>query len=159
MLLAQSLTWIEWGLLGTVLVCTAIVLSRAIQSVGGKTGAADEEHDHVESNAARRLANLEVRLYDYAREVEARLEKRIVELNTLVAAADKEIMRLTDLLKNSPAGQESPASPTGRTPPIDVSGPQQEMILHLHDAGYSVPEIAHMVGRPPEAVDSVLRAA
>jgi hypothetical protein len=33
------------------------------------------------------------------------------------------------------------------------------MILHLHDAGYSVPEIAHMVGSPPEAVDSVLRAA
>jgi hypothetical protein len=159
MLLAQSLTWIEWGLLGTVLVCTAIVVSRAIQSVGGKTGAADEEREHVESTAARRLANLEVRLYDYTREVEARLEKRVVELNTLVAAADKEIMRLTDLLKNSSAGRESTASRTGQTPQTDVTGPQQQMILHLHDAGYSVPEIAHMVGRPPEAVDSVLRAA
>ena len=110
MLLAESLTWIEWGLLGTVLVCTAIVLSRAIQSVGGKTGATDKEHEHVESTAARRLANLEVRLYDFTREVKARLEKRVVELNTLVAAADKEIIRLTDLLKNSPAGKESPPS-------------------------------------------------
>jgi len=159
MLLAQSLTWIEWGRLGTVLVCTAIVLSRAIQSLGGKTGAADEEREHAESTAARRLANLEVRLYDYTREVEARLEKRVVELNTLVAAADKEIMRLTDLLKISSAGKESPASQVGRSPSTDVSGPQQEMILHLHDAGYGVPEIAHMVGRPSEVVDSVLRAA
>ncbi len=159
MLLAESLTWIEWGLLGTVLVCTAIVLSRAIQSVGGKTGATDEEHEHVESTAARRLANLEVRLYDFTREVEARLEKRVVELNTLVAAADKEIIRLTDLLKNSPAGKESPPSQVARTPPTDVTGAQQQMILHLRDAGYSVTEIAHMVGTPPEAVDSVLRAA
>jgi uncharacterized coiled-coil protein SlyX len=158
MLLAQSLTWIEWGLLGTVLVCTAIVLSRAFQSAG-KAGQTDEEHEHVESTAARRLANLEVRLYDYAREVEAGLEKRVVELNTLVAAADKEIMRLTDLLKDSAARKELPASQVGRTPPTDVSGAQQQMIFHLHDAGYSVPEIAHMVGRPPEAVDSVLRAA
>ncbi len=98
-------------------------------------------------------------MYDYAREVEAGLEKRVVELNTLVAAADKEIMRLTDLLKESSAGKESSLSQVGRTPPTDVSGAQQQMILHLHDAGYSVPEIAHMVGSPPEAVDSVLRAA
>ena len=113
----QSLTWIEWGLLGTVLVCTAIVLSRAIQSVGGKAGPTDEEHEHVESTAARRLANLEVRLYDFTREVEAGLEKRVVELNTLVAAADKEIMRLTDLLKNSAAGKESPASQVASNAP------------------------------------------
>ena len=65
-----------------------------------------KKREHVESTAAQQLANLEVRLYDYTREVEARLEKRVVELNTLVAAADKEIMRLTDLLKNYSAGKD-----------------------------------------------------
>jgi hypothetical protein len=159
MLLAASFTWVEWGLLATVLACTAIVVSRAFSSGNGKAGSTDEENEHVESTAARRLANLEVRLYDFTREVEARLEKRVVELNALVAAADSEIARLTNLLKDAPAARELKATASTRATEANVSGAQEQMILHLHDAGYTIPEIAHMVGRPPEAVDSVLRAA
>ena len=33
------------------------------------------------------------------------------------------------------------------------------MILHLHGAGFTTAEIAHMVGRPAEAVSAVLRPA
>ena len=114
--------------------------------------------------AGRRVTNLEVRLHDFSREVEARLEKRAVELDALVAAADREIVRLTDLLKNSspakdPRGPDITRASASCGSAADLSAAQEQMICHLHGAGYSVPEIAHMVGRPPEAVNSVLRAA
>ena len=40
-----------------------------------------------------------------------------------------------------------------------LSGAQEQMIVQLHGAGFNVSEIAHMVGRPPEDVDSILKAA
>lgn len=164
MLLAEALTWLEWSLLGTVLTCTAIVVNRAFARVGKQTGEGDEETDPVETMAARRVANLEVRLHDFSREVEARLEKRAVELDTLVAAADLEIVRLTDLLKHAspakdPRGPDITRHSASNGPASDLSASQERMICHLHGAGFSVPEIAHMVGRPPDAVNSVLRAA
>jgi hypothetical protein len=164
MLLAEGLTWLEWGLLGTVLLCTAIVVSRAFRGGGGQTAQTDDEPDDVDMMAGRRVASLEVRLHDFAREVEARLEKRGLELDALVTAADREIVRLSDLLKRSspakdPRGPDitRPAARSGSAP--DLSAAQEQMICHLHGAGYTVSEIAHMVGRPPEAVDSVLKAA
>jgi len=161
MLLAANSPWFEWGLLGIVLICTAVVVSRAFSRPGGLAGPSDEEAEHTESMAARHVAALEVRIYDFSREIEAKLEKRAVELDALMAAADREIVRLTDLLKKSSTGRES------RVPDIvrhvdsasDVSGAQEQMILHLHGAGFSVPEISHMVGHSPEAVTSVLKAA
>jgi hypothetical protein len=178
MLLAESLTRLEWALLGTVILCTAAVVGRRFAGNGGKSGqqtdSPDEETDRSQTALARRVASLEVRLHDFSREVEARLEKRAVELDGLVAVADREIARLTDLLRASPAnkdprgpdvmrfvesstaGQDSRQS-AGK--PAGLSAAQEQMVFRLHEAGYSIPEIAHMVDRSPEAVDSVLRAA
>jgi hypothetical protein len=182
MLLAEGLTRLEWVLLGTVVLCTAVVVRRAFTGIGGQpsrqNGQPDDETDLGETTVARRVANLEVRLYDFAREVEARLEKRAAELDGLVAVADREIARLTDLLKTSPAKNDprgpdltrfadtSPAEPGARqaagksaSAASGLSAGQEQMVCRLHEAGYSVPEIAHMVGHSPEAVHSVLRAA
>lgn len=165
MLLAETTTWLEWSLLATALVCAAIVVSRAF--MGGRRPAAvgdDEERDHRETMAARRVANLEVRLHDFSREVEARLEKRAVQLDALVAAADREIVRLTDLLSARSSTKDSRGPDISHhsassAPAGNHLAAQEQMICRLHEAGYNVSEIAHMVGRPPEAVDSVLRAA
>jgi len=182
MLLAESLTRLEWALLGTVILCTATVVSRMFTGIGGRSGQqaerSDEENDRGETTVARRVANLEVRLHDFSREVEARLEKRAVELDGLVAVADREIARLTDLLKTVPANKDhrgpdltrffesSAAEPDGRQSADKSAGAssglstaQEQMVCRLHEAGYSVPEIAHMVDRSPEAVHTVLRAA
>jgi hypothetical protein len=164
MLLAAVSNLVEWGLLAVVLVCTAIVVSRAFSGVGGKPAEADDETGQVETMAMRRVANLEVRLHDFSREVEARLEKRAVELNALVAAADQEIVRLSDLLKSSaasgaPHGAEAPRPAATAGTKSNLSGAQEQMICHLHDAGFSIPEIAHMIGGSADAVSSALRAA
>jgi DNA-directed RNA polymerase specialized sigma24 family protein len=161
MLLAANSPWFDWGLLGFVVICAAVFMGRAFTRSTASAAPSEEESEHAESMAARRVANLEVRIYDFSREIEAKLEKRAVELDVLVAAADREIVRLTDLLKKSSGGKES------RVPDVirhvdsssGVSGTQEQMILHLHGAGFSIAEISHMVGRPPEAVNSVLKAA
>ena len=44
------------------------------------------------------VEKLEVRLFDFAREVEGRMQSRIVVLDRLIVDADREILRLQDLL-------------------------------------------------------------
>ena len=182
MLLAEGLTWIEWTLLATAVVCAMLVMRHAFSGLAWQPkeqdGAASDAAASVETTAARRVANLEVRLYDFAREVEARLEKRAVELDTLVAAADREIIRLRELVNVAPSTRDARGPdltrfrPTGSLPPVtedsnaktsesaaDLTAAQAEMVLYLHEAGYTVPEIAHVVGRPATAVESAMRAA
>src|ERR1700685_2674147 len=114
MFLAVALTWLEWSLLGTVVVCTAVVMTRAFGSRGGSPvedpDEGDEGTDAGPPALARRVANLEVRLHDFAREVEARLEKRAVDLEGLVTAADRQAAKLTDLLRAFPSGRQHPAA-------------------------------------------------
>jgi hypothetical protein len=182
MLLAENLTRLEWVLLGTVVLCTVAVASRRLKGPGARAARDsepnDEENERSETTVARRVANLEVRLHDFSREVEARLEKRAAELDGLVAVADREIARLSDLLKGASAAKdprgpdvvrfiETPQSEpdgqqSGKKAPGAATGPsaaQTQMICRLHEAGYSVPEIAHIVDRSPETVNTILRAA
>jgi hypothetical protein len=164
MLLAANSPWLDWGLLVVVLVCTAVVVSRTLSRIGEQGGPTHEEIERAESTTERRVGALEVQIHDFAREVEARLEKRAVELDALVAAADREIVRLTDLLKSSaPAKDPKVPDITGHAAAIgsstELSGAQEQMIVQLHGAGFNVSEIAHMVGRPPEDVNSILKAA
>jgi hypothetical protein len=164
MLLAANSPWLDWGLLVVVLVCTAVVVSRTLSRIGGQGGQTHEEIERAESSAERRVGALEVQIHDFAREVEARLEKRAVELDALVAAADREIVRLTDLLKSSAPAKDSKVPEITRHAAAigsstELSGAQEQMIVQLRGAGFNVSEIAHMVGRPPEDVDSILKAA
>ncbi len=164
MLLAANSPWLDWGLLVIVLVCTAVVVRRTFSKIGGRAGQTEEEIQHAESTAERRIGAIEVQLHDFAREVEARLETRAVELDALVAAADREIVRLTDLLKiSSPVrdarGPDITSHLASNGSFTELSGAQEQMIVHLHGAGFNVSEIAHMIGRPPEDVNSILKAA
>ncbi len=127
------------------------------------------------AQAEGRIAHLEVRLHDFAREVEARLETRALQLDSLVVAGDREIVRLSTILnqleladggstrqpdvthyaeprpKIATAAQSSPEK---NVPPAQV-----EMVGHLNEAGYSVDEIAQIIGRAPDVVSSLLKKA
>ena len=54
-----------------------------------------------EQTVTGRMEKLEVRLHDYGREVEGRIETRIAVLNQLLIEADREIKRLRSLLSES----------------------------------------------------------
>jgi len=180
MLLATNITLLEWVLLATILACGGGVLWRTFAK-----GAANsplphdtEEAERAQARAEGRIAHLEVRLHDFAREVEARMETRALRLDSLVVASDREIVRLSALLNqlsdslgttrqpdvmhfDGPAGKAhatlAAAPPKAGASP--VSAAQAEMVGHLSEAGYSVAEISHIVGHSEEVVRSLLKKA
>jgi hypothetical protein len=181
MLLAANVTLLEWVLLATILACGGGVLWRTFSQKKGTPGPSShdtEESERAQARAEGRIAHLEVRLHDFAREVEARMETRALLLDSLVVAGDREIVRLSALLN-----QLSDSLGTSRQPDVmhyeavasdrpqtlavpapqsgapAVSSSQAEMVGHLDEAGYGIAEIAHIVGHPPEVVRSLLKKA
>jgi hypothetical protein len=180
MLLADSITSIQWALLGLTILVALFIVRRLPRIKTAETDAEDEVDDEkkiahsTHSGTAARVSQLEVRLHDFAREVEARLETRAVQLDRLVDAADQEIIRLKELLARVPQANaarrpdiviDGSAQSGGQTSSTNssqngrLSPAEEEMVGHLHGAGFSVPEIAHMVGKSAADVQSVLRAA
>jgi hypothetical protein len=181
MLLAEAVNWTQWMLLAATIVCALFVARRAAANATGSPSAAEaESHEDAaaELGAANRVGRLEVRLHDFAREVEARLETRAAELDRLVDAADREIIRLSELLKSTPGGRNQPRADIvdyrtvpgsersgGQTLPkrpassVPMPAAQAQMVIRLHEAGYAVDEIAHIVERSADEVKVILKAA
>jgi hypothetical protein len=171
MLLAELVNLFQWALLAAAF-CCALILWRhnAKRRSSPADHASEPDGDRPAGEvrvAADWLNDLEVRLFDLGREVEARVETRTAQLDRLIDAADNEIIRLSDLLAQAPrdAGGRDPdvvhrpdaqpqASASRRLTPA-----RERIALHLSQAGYSVPEIAHIVGGTPEEIAAILRAA
>lgn len=91
-------------LLGMAMLAIAFVMRRS----GRKRGKASEKRDVVaevrreaalnESSAHSRLEQLEVRLYEYGREIDGLAETRIATLRHLIDEADEKIAELQALL-------------------------------------------------------------
>jgi|HubBroStandDraft_6_1064221.scaffolds.fasta_scaffold59269_3 hypothetical protein len=181
MLLATNISLLEWVLLATILACGSGVLWRTFArgQADGLSSHELEETERAQARAEGRIADLEVRLHDFAREVEARMQTRALQLDSLVVAGDREIVRLSTLLNQlsdsigmtrqpdvthfDATGPRASANPLA-TAPLKSSTPgvspaQVEMVVHLEEAGYSVGEIAQIVGHPPEVVRSLLKKA
>jgi DNA-directed RNA polymerase specialized sigma24 family protein len=181
-LASETLGPVEWALLGISIVLGVMVARWFPWRGAVEEDEADErkpvtEKETVNSGPSARVGQLEVRLHDFAREVEARLETRAAQLDRLVAAADHEIIRLKELLSDVPrlaerrppdivigsapkaALQTGVSRESGQSACSALSPAEREMAGHLQGAGFSIPEIAHMVGKPPEVVQSALRAA
>jgi hypothetical protein len=180
MLLATNLSLLEWVLLTTILLCGGGVLWRTYARPGtdAQSSHATEETERAQARAEGRIAHLEVRLHDFAREVEARMETRALQLDHLVVAGDREIVRLSTLLNKmsdslgtrqpdvthfdaapSAESRATPATLPTHPPGSKVSAAQVEMIGHLNEAGFNVAEIAQIIGHGPEVVRSLLNKA
>jgi hypothetical protein len=182
MLLATNVSLLEWVLLVTILACGGGVLWRTFgRGPRGEAGRDHSDPDAVQrahSRAEDRIAHLEVRLHDFAREVEARMETRALQLDSLVVAGDREIVRLSTLLNQLHLndgggssrqpdvmhfGSAAPASTgsasTSRSSVATVPAPQAEMAGHLNDAGYSVADIAQIIGQPADVIRNLLKKA
>jgi hypothetical protein len=57
-----------------------------------------ERDDSLELSGSAVVEKLEVRLYDFAREVEGRMQTKIAVLDRLIVDADREIIRLEQVL-------------------------------------------------------------
>ncbi len=176
-MLAETSNLVPWAMIAVAVGCAYVVIRRVSlrdpQNESSPSSAPEDGLSRREIGVAARIDRLEVRLHDFAREAESRMETRTAALEGLIAAADREIIRLTDLVNvaqtnsarvpdimrfaESSAG--APATPPAANPVEGMSAAQQQIVWHLHEAGYVVAEIAHIVNQPPETVQAALRAA
>lgn len=101
----------------------------------------------IESSARGIVQKLEVRAYEYQREVEARIENRLIVLDQLILDADREIERLQAMLAES---RQSDA--------IDrpLTFHEQQRCFTLHESGLSVDEIARCLNTTVNGVRQAL---
>ena len=158
MIFAQ-LPGIQW-LVPALAVLAVILLMRRKNGRGrASAGGSAAGSLHTQQNAISQVQKMEVRLYDFGREVEGRIQRNLATLDQLIAESDREIVRLQDELetwrrRGSTAGprQALPAG-TGQEP---LNAEQRQMIRLLTDAGYTVDEVAQLVERHPHDVRAVL---
>jgi DNA-directed RNA polymerase specialized sigma24 family protein len=161
MLFADSAAAVQWIVLGSVVVCALLFMrhlnARSRRELARLSTAIDDPEDVPESRTAGAVVNLlEVRLYNFVSEAEARMGTRIEQLDRLILEADREILRLDELLQKTAVPRAGRSVPSASQA---VAPAKQQMVVHLHDAGYSVPEIATMLGQTEDAVAAALRAA
>ncbi|MEX0716996.1 MAG: hypothetical protein WD066_10425 [Planctomycetaceae bacterium] len=89
-----------------------------------------------------RLRQLEIRLHEYGREVEARMETRLAVLDRLLREADREIVRLTGLLER----RQSEVAPPER------SG--QEALVAVRQVDRTAPDIIVMPASTPPRISA-----
>lgn len=101
----------------------------------------------IEASPDGRLRAIEVRLYDYGREVEGRIDTRLAALDELIVEADHEIARLEAMLADSRVGL-----PLDRT----LTADEQQRCFALWEAGHSVAAISRCLHATPRQVENAL---
>lgn len=106
-----------------------------------------QEVTEVESSARGIVQQLEVRAYEYNREVEARIDNRLAVLDQLILDADREIERLQAMLAES-----------RQSAPIDrpLTFLEQQRCFTLHESGFTVDEIARCLNTTTAGVQQAL---
>jgi len=126
---------------------------------------AQQEMTRLEQNQFNRLNQLEIKLYEYGREVEARSDDRLHLLDELLQEADREINRLRQQLALT---QQNPDDvPLKSGPDIlvyegsrdtSVTAEQRSMIVYLSQAGFSAQEISNCFTCDLPEVEAILAA-
>ncbi len=143
-----------WQLALFILGALAIAYSllrggRARPEARGKdslAAAADDVH-RVESSARGIVQKLEVRAYDYSREVEARIDNRLAVLDRLIVDADREIERLQAMLAESRHTASADR---------DLTRDEQQRCFALREAGFDLAEIARCLHASPASIQRAL---
>lgn len=137
-------------LIGLAMLCTGFVLfrgSRRLRNSRTRNPQKESERDFLraEQTVEARIQKLEVRLLEYEREVDAKINTKIKTLQQLILTAEKQIARLESL-----NGVEE-KSGTGKTDRV-------VMIRQLQSAGFSETEIANMLQTDQREVKSALQS-
>ena len=92
--------------IGLSVVALVFILRRTVMRTGSRNrpltiSQTPAEIEAAENTATALVEQLEVRLYDFAREVEGRMQTKIAVLDRLIINADREIIRLEQVLAES----------------------------------------------------------
>ncbi|MDA1015286.1 MAG: hypothetical protein O3A00_12650 [Planctomycetota bacterium] len=134
--------------LGGGMLCVAFVLRRtAKRAQSNQTSTALTQPPVTPRNrVSDRLQELELRLYDFSREVEGRMETKLTVLDELIAEADREIIELRQAIPP----ERSLELPT--RPHSSLSADQIHMADCLFGAGFQVDEIARAMNCKPAEI-------
>lgn len=184
MLLAESLSHFQLILLGLSMVVIAFLLRRTAtlnarsRSRSAQPSPSRKTHE-TEKTGISRLEEMEVRLFDYEREVEGRVQTTLTLLDQLVEDADRESAKLQELLEeveqtykqnrarrvpdliqhddDSHSPERTSRSERFAFPTDDVALEKRRMIVYLADAGFEVSAIAHSVDCSVDDVQRILK--
>lgn len=124
---------------------------------------AKHEIAQTEQKQVNRLNQLEVKLFDYGREVEARSDDRLRVLDELLQDADREINRLRQQLALTQQNSSESANQPGpdismyeSSRKISASLEQRSMIVFLSQAGFSVQEISNCFQHSVSEIETIL---
>lgn len=188
MLSAVPTNGLQLVVLGLLVLVVAFLLRRSIvlakrQRSGLDTAEISRPALSADARAAAEIQRLEVRLHDFDREIESRMQTRIATLDQLIVEADREISRLNELRAHertawttprhepvaddvaAPAkqgvdtvandAQKSTLSAAGVVP---LSPERKRMIVYLFQSGYAAGEIASLLGRSEEQIRQIVDA-
>ena len=138
----------QWILLAFAAVAMGYSLiqgARSRRNLAARDSLTDARSDvqAMESSVLGVVQQLEVRAYDYSREVEARIDNRLAVLDQLIVDADREIDRLQQLLHQSAVDRE-------------LTLAEQQRCFTLQEAGCSRDEIARVLNATPDSVQIAL---
>ncbi len=133
---AEFITGRSLIVFGLAIVGLVFVLRRTVLRMRRRSNQADaanqDDFEAAEKGAVRATEMLEVRLHDFAREVEGRMLTRIAVLDRLIVDADHEIVRLKELLATTNGEQSavrvaqgSTAGSTSSAAASDAGSPRQ----------------------------------
>ncbi|MBI1347139.1 hypothetical protein GC163_12725 [bacterium] len=106
-----------------------------------------DEQATLANSATGKLHELEVRIFDYGREVEARIDLQLRVLDQLIVDADREIARLEALLAESRCEWVTQR---------DLSRQEQQRCFAMREAGFTVEEIAYCLNATADTVQQAL---
>jgi len=139
--------WILMAFGGVAMGYSLIQGAKSRRNIAARDSLIDAQTDiqELESSARGIVQQLEVRAYDYSREVEARIDNRLAVLDQLIVDADREIERLQSLLALSPQPVERELSPV-----------EQQRCLALQETGCTIDEIARCLHLAPISIRRTL---
>ncbi len=135
------------------MLCVAFVLRRTSLRSKGKLQKRREDavresvEPHIQAN--KHIRELELRLYDFGREVEGRMETRLAVLDQLISEADREIGELQHAISEEDADLSD-------HPRAALTPEQIHMADCLYGAGFQVPEIASAMRCNPQDIAEAL---
>ncbi len=146
---------------GLLLLVVAFVLRRSFsQSKASRKRdplqEAQAEIHAAENGVASTINNMELRLHDYAREVEGRIETKLVLLDRLLSEFDEKLARAEAVLPQ-PAPPDPPQQPSPPEAGSLDTCEEQLKIYRLADEGMSIEEIAARTRQPASHVRLVLK--